>query len=251
MLGHTAGGRPPAGRRARGRRGHRRQHLRLHRRSQAGVDRRHPGDGALQGGGHLQAAGGDRLPVPALPQRAGRRDARGRPLPGHRRGRRDRARPSRARSSALAVTDTPAYLYDDASPRRRRRRAHTAYVKIAEGCDRPCAFCIIPKLRGPQRSRTPESSRARSRELVAGGTREISLVAQDLTTYGTDLPDGAEDRLAKLLRQLAAVDGPGLDPAALRLPRRPAPTSCWTSSAASRGWPSTSTCRSSTSTPAC
>ena len=110
----------------------------------------------------------------------------------------------------LAVADTPAYLYDDSSPRRRSQAPHSAYVKIAEGCDRPCAFCIIPKLRGPQRSRDPESVVREARELAAGGTREISLVAQDLTTYGTDLP-GAKSpdapRLASLLRQLAAIDG--------------------------------------------
>ena len=112
----------------------------------------------------------------------------------------------------LSVVDTPAYLYDDAAPRRRSQAAHTAYVKIAEGCDRPCAFCIIPKLRGPQRSRAPESVLREARDLVAGGTKEICLVAQDLTTYGTDLP-GADDpeapRLASLLRQLAAIDGLG------------------------------------------
>ena len=107
----------------------------------------------------------------------------------------------------LAVTDTPAYLYDDASPRRRSQAPHTAYVKIAEGCDRPCAFCIIPKLRGPQRSRAPESVLREVRELVAGGTREICLVAQDLTTYGTDLPEAPS--LAELLRLLAAVEGLG------------------------------------------
>ncbi|HMF40978.1 MAG TPA: 30S ribosomal protein S12 methylthiotransferase RimO, partial [Polyangia bacterium] len=68
----------------------------------------------------------------------------------------------------LAVADTPAYLYDDASPRRRSQAPHSAYVKIAEGCDRPCAFCIIPKLRGPQRSRTPESVVREARDLAAG-----------------------------------------------------------------------------------
>jgi ribosomal protein S12 methylthiotransferase len=108
----------------------------------------------------------------------------------------------------LSVVDTPAYLYDDAAPRRRSQAAHSAYVKIAEGCDRPCAFCIIPKLRGPQRSRAPESVVREAHDLAAGGTREICLVAQDLTTYGTDLPGSdapAAPRLATLLRELAAI----------------------------------------------
>jgi ribosomal protein S12 methylthiotransferase len=122
----------------------------------------------------------------------------------------------------LSVVDTPAYLYDDAAPRRRSQAPHTAYVKIAEGCDRPCAFCIIPKLRGPQRSRDSESVVREARDLASGGTREICLVAQDLTTYGTDLligdpgrvPDPVHangrtqetPRLATLLRALAAVE---------------------------------------------
>ncbi|HEY6475303.1 MAG TPA: 30S ribosomal protein S12 methylthiotransferase RimO [Polyangia bacterium] len=115
-------------------------------------------------------------------------------------------------TTRLSVVDTPAYLYDDAAPRRRSQAPHSAYVKIAEGCDRPCAFCIIPKLRGPQRSRSPESVVREARDLVAGGTKEICLVAQDLTTYGTDLPnakDPTAPRLASLLRQLAAIDGLG------------------------------------------
>jgi ribosomal protein S12 methylthiotransferase len=115
-------------------------------------------------------------------------------------------------STRLAVTDTPAYLYDDAAPRRRSQAAYSSYVKIAEGCDRPCAFCIIPKLRGPQRSRTPDSVLREARELVAGGTREICLIAQDLTTYGTDLPGAKEPgapRLASLLRDLAQIDDLG------------------------------------------
>jgi ribosomal protein S12 methylthiotransferase len=99
---------------------------------------------------------------------------------------------------------------------------HTAYVKIAEGCDRPCAFCIIPKLRGPQRSRDPESVVREARGLAAAGAKEICLVAQDLTTYGTDLPHAStsvpiEDsavpavpslpNLASLLRLLGGVEG--------------------------------------------
>jgi ribosomal protein S12 methylthiotransferase len=117
----------------------------------------------------------------------------------------------------LAVADTPAYLYDDAAPRRRSQAPHSAYVKIAEGCDRPCAFCIIPKLRGPQRSRAPESVVREARDLVAGGTREICLIAQDLTTYGTDLrgvkqtsaapSEAGAPRLASLLRDLGAIEG--------------------------------------------
>jgi ribosomal protein S12 methylthiotransferase len=112
----------------------------------------------------------------------------------------------------LSVVDTPAYLYDDAAPRRRSQAPHSAYVKIAEGCDRPCAFCIIPKLRGPQRSRAPESVLREARDLAAGGTREICLVAQDLTTYGTDLTNLADadaagaPRLATLLRSLAGIE---------------------------------------------
>jgi len=110
----------------------------------------------------------------------------------------------------LAVADTPAYLYDDAAPRRRSQAAYSTYVKIAEGCDRPCAFCIIPKLRGPQRSRDLQSVVREARDLAAGGTKEICLVAQDLTTYGTDLPGAREPgapRLASLLRALGGVDG--------------------------------------------
>ena len=82
-----------------------------------------------------------------------------------------------------------AYLYDHTTPRQVTGARHSAYVKIGEGCDRPCAFCIIPKLRGPQRSRTVDSIVREAEGLAAQGTREICLVAQDLTTYGTDLDD--------------------------------------------------------------
>lgn len=82
-----------------------------------------------------------------------------------------------------------AYLYDHTTPRQVTGSRHSAYVKIGEGCDRPCAFCIIPKLRGPQRSRTVDSIVREAEALAEQGTREICLVAQDLTTYGTDLDD--------------------------------------------------------------
>jgi ribosomal protein S12 methylthiotransferase len=82
---------------------------------------------------------------------------------------------------------------------------HTAYLKIAEGCDRRCAFCIIPRLRGPQRSRTVESLTAEAAKLVRGGVRELCLVAQDTTAYGRDL-DPAPD-LPRLLEALDRLDG--------------------------------------------
>ena len=103
------------------------------------------------------------------------------------------------------VSMDPAYLYDDVTPRLQSLPAYTAYVKIAEGCDRPCSFCIIPKLRGGQRSRSADSVEREVRELVARGAVEINLVAQDLTTYGKDL-DG-ELQLASLVERLARVDG--------------------------------------------
>ncbi len=87
-------------------------------------------------------------------------------------------------------------------------RAPWAYVKIAEGCDRACAFCAIPSFRGAQRSRTPESIEAETRALVAQGAAEIVLVAQDLAWYGRDI--GAPGSLAPLLRRLDALAPEGL-----------------------------------------
>lgn len=112
----------------------------------------------------------------------------------------------KARTSlpVIQVSDTPSWLYDHDSPRVYTGGLHSAYVKIAEGCDRPCAFCIIPKLRGPQRSRTVDSVVAEVRALAARGTKEINLIAQDLTRYGADLPEPRPD-LAALLRALAPI----------------------------------------------
>ena len=104
------------------------------------------------------------------------------------------------------VSKVPTYLYDHASPRLVTGGVYSAYVKIAEGCDRPCAFCIIPQLRGPQRSRTIESVVAEVRSLAERGCVEVNLIAQDLTRYGADL---AEPRptLAALLEALGGIDG--------------------------------------------
>jgi ribosomal protein S12 methylthiotransferase len=105
----------------------------------------------------------------------------------------------------IDVAPEPSYLYDAATERVVAGPQYTAYVKIAEGCDRPCAFCIIPRLRGPQRSRAVDDVVAEVTELVARGAREVNLVAQDLTKYGDDRPEAPT--LAMLLRRVARVPG--------------------------------------------
>src|SRR5712692_10300256 len=88
----------------------------------------------------------------------------------------------------LAFADTrPTYIPDYDTPRFRLTPAHSAYVKIAEGCNHPCSFCVIPQMRGKHRSRAPESVLAEIRGLVAEGVREINLISQDTTYYGMDL----------------------------------------------------------------
>ncbi len=85
----------------------------------------------------------------------------------------------------------PQYLYDDATPRVRTTPSYSAFVKVSEGCDHKCAFCIIPQLRGPHRSRPIASIVREATNLVTGGVKEINLIAQDLTAYGRDRKDGA------------------------------------------------------------
>jgi ribosomal protein S12 methylthiotransferase len=101
----------------------------------------------------------------------------------------------------------PAFLYHDASPRVLSTPRHAAYIKIAEGCDHPCSFCIIPQLRGNFRSRRFESVVREAENLAAAGVREITLIGQDTTSYGEDL--GLRDGLAELLARLAQVEGVG------------------------------------------
>ncbi len=115
----------------------------------------------------------------------------------------------KARLPVIQVAETPSYIYDHDAPRVRIGARHSAYVKIAEGCDRPCAFCIIPKLRGPQRSRAIDDIVAEVRALAADGAVEVNLIAQDLTRYGWDAGSSPESRatLAQLLRALGPVDG--------------------------------------------
>ncbi len=94
----------------------------------------------------------------------------------------------------------PYFLYDETMPRVLSTAAHSVYVKVSEGCDRPCSFCIIPKIRGSLRSRPVDSIVSECSSLVAGGARELNLIAQDLTAYGTDL--AGEPQLKQLVRDL-------------------------------------------------
>jgi ribosomal protein S12 methylthiotransferase len=87
-----------------------------------------------------------------------------------------------------AVSTLPDYLYSDTTPRILSTQSTSAYIKIAEGCDHPCTFCIIPQLRGKFRSRPIASIVAEAKSLIAQGVREITLIGQDTTCYGEDLP---------------------------------------------------------------
>jgi ribosomal protein S12 methylthiotransferase len=119
----------------------------------------------------------------------------------------------------LGFADTrPTYIPDYDTPRFRLTSAHYAYVKIAEGCNHPCSFCVIPQMRGKHRSRQPKSVIAEVRRLVSEGVREINLISQDTTYYGMDLwPAKAGPRqpidstrgptLAALLREIQEIEG--------------------------------------------
>jgi ribosomal protein S12 methylthiotransferase len=99
----------------------------------------------------------------------------------------------------------PDYLYDDLTPRTLATPSHFAYLKIGEGCNYKCAFCIIPKLRGAYRSRPSDSVVREARALAARGVKELLLISQDTTYYGNDL--GQRGALARLLRDLDTVEG--------------------------------------------
>jgi ribosomal protein S12 methylthiotransferase len=99
----------------------------------------------------------------------------------------------------------PTYLYDETVPRFLTTPKSSAYIKIAEGCDHPCTFCVIPNLRGKFRSRRFESVVAEAQSLVARGVEEITLIGQDTTCYGEDLE--IKDGLATLLDALARIPG--------------------------------------------
>src|SRR5579884_757312 len=96
------------------------------------------------------------------------------------------------------------YLYHDLTPRILATPRHYAYIKIAEGCDHPCSFCVIPQYRGAFRSRRFESVISEAARLFQQGVREINLIGQDTTCYGEDL--GLKDGLALLLARLAGIE---------------------------------------------
>ncbi len=119
---------------------------------------------------------------------------------------------------SLLVSDRSRYIPDFDTPRFRLTPNHFAYVKIAEGCNHPCSFCVIPQMRGRHRSRTIESVVAEVRNLVAEGVKEINLISQDTTYFGMDLwlekagprqpvDPGRGPTLVHLLDQLAGIDG--------------------------------------------
>jgi ribosomal protein S12 methylthiotransferase len=99
---------------------------------------------------------------------------------------------------------TATYLYDEYTPRMRATQSHTAFIKIAEGCDRPCAFCSIPSMRGSFRSRRFGSIVEEARTLAKQGVKEVVLIAQDSSRYGEDL--GEVDLLAQLIRALGEIE---------------------------------------------
>ncbi len=104
------------------------------------------------------------------------------------------------------ITDEPTYIADETTPRYRTTTEGVAYLRVAEGCDYRCAFCIIPHLRGNQRSRTIESIVAEAQQLADQGVKEIILISQITTNYGLDIY--GKPKLAELLRALGKVDIP-------------------------------------------
>jgi ribosomal protein S12 methylthiotransferase len=108
----------------------------------------------------------------------------------------------------VEVHPRPAYLPDHTTPRFRLTPRHSAYVKIAEGCNHPCSFCTIPRIRGRQRSRPPADIVAEARRLLAAGVKELNLISQDSTRYGLDLRPGQNGALGLPARTGGAAQSP-------------------------------------------
>lgn len=110
----------------------------------------------------------------------------------------------RGTSGQLRYIGDPNFVYDEDSPRLKSTPVYSAYLKIAEGCSNCCSYCVIPSLRGGFRSRPMDAVLAEAGRLVAGGARELNLIAQDVTRYGSDLGEGAS--LEELIRRLAGLE---------------------------------------------
>lgn len=110
-----------------------------------------------------------------------------------------------ANTAKRQFVGVPSYIYDHATPRLRSTPSYMAFLKVSEGCDHKCAFCIIPQMRGPHRSRSIDSILEETRKLARSGVKEINLIAQDLTAYGRDRKDGTT--LEGLLRSMEKVAG--------------------------------------------
>ncbi len=147
-----------------------------------------------------------------------------------------------------AIADLPNYLYDENTPRVLATPKYSAYIKIAEGCDHPCSFCIIPQLRGKFRSRRFESVIAEAQQLASRGVREVTLIGQDTTCYGEDL--GLKDGLALLLERLARSRNCAGCVFSTPIPTR-SPGSCWRPLQPTKRFAHTSTSRCSTLHPLC
>lgn len=111
---------------------------------------------------------------------------------------------NRETGTASQEIGTPDYLYDHDTPRLRSSPFYSTYVKIAEGCDNRCSFCVIPEVRGVLRSRTIDSVVSEVKRLVEEGVKEINLIAQDVTAYGVDI--SGQSRLVELLRELVKIE---------------------------------------------
>ena len=105
----------------------------------------------------------------------------------------------------LRYVGDPDYIYDESLPRLNSSPSWYSYLKIGEGCSNGCSYCVIPQLRGAYRSRPLEALVAEAERLVARGVKEINVISQDITRYGSDLDDGST--LETLIRRLAAIDG--------------------------------------------
>jgi len=111
----------------------------------------------------------------------------------------------RTTSEQLCYTGDPNFVYNDELPRLQSSPHYTAYLKIAEGCSNNCSYCVIPALRGAMRSRPLATLLAEAEQLVAGGVKELNLIAQDITAYGRDLAE--KPTLEGLIRELAKMEG--------------------------------------------